>query len=289
MMRKIGFVKMAGAGNDFVLIDNLNKPSAVKKQAWSKLAARLCERKQAIGADGILLLEKSKKADFKMRIFNPDGSEAEMCGNGLRCAVLYMHERRAARSQGQHKKIKIEAKAGVYEAEVTGKHRVRIKMTEPKDICLNLPIEVSGREMKVSYIDAGVPHTVIFVQDLEKIDIESIGQEVRRHERFKPRGTNVDFVEFMDDKNINMRTYERGVEGETLACGTGAVASAVIANGACTLKSPEGGRRTKNDGINVHTKGGMLKVYFSCIDGKVKDVYLEGEAKKVYKGEVDYV
>ncbi|MFC1624575.1 diaminopimelate epimerase [Candidatus Omnitrophota bacterium] len=270
--RKLGFVKTVGAGNDFIIIDFRNSHVAPRTSS-SNLALSLCQRKTGIGADGLLVLEPSLKADFRMRIINADGSEAEACGNGLRCVALYAYERR--------KKISIETKAGIYEAEITGKNRVKIKMEEPKDLRCNLPIKVKSRSIKVNYIDTGVPHAVILVEGLGKIDVDGIGRDVRRNSKFKPRGTNVDFIEIIDDRNIRMRTYERGVEGETLACGTGAVASAIIANHA---------RGARSDEINVHTKGGVLKVYFKHTNnGKIKDVYLEGEAKEVYKGEVDHV
>ncbi len=264
-MKKIYFTKMVGAGNDFVLVDaNLN--------GYARLARTLCQRRTGVGADGLLVLERSKKYDFKMRIFNADGSEAEMCGNGLRCAALLA-------SKGK-KNLKIETIAGLYEAKITDKNRVKIKMEEPKGLKLNIPIIISKRKIRVGYADTGVPHVVIFVQGIEKIDIDSIGRGIRHHKMFKPRGANVDFVEIIDGKNIKMRTYERGVEGETLACGTGAVASAIIAR--CEM------RDTRCE-VNVYTKGGMLKVYFKKLGSKIKDVYLEGEAKIVYKGEVSYV
>jgi len=263
-MTKIKFTKMVGAGNDFVVIDSTHKD-------YSKLTKVLCQRRTGVGADGVLVLEKSKKADFKMRIFNADGSEAEMCGNGLRCAVLYV---------GKKRKVKIETMAGMYEAEITGKDSVRIKMAAPKDLKKDTGITVNGRAIKVNYIDAGVPHAVIFVEGLNGIDVDNIGRSIRYHDEFKPRGANVDFVEIIDDASIRIRTYERGVEAETLACGTGSVASAIIT----AL-----GSRLKAQGVNVHTKGGTLKVYFKKDGSKVKDVYLEGEAKIVYEGEVDYV
>lgn len=269
-MRKLRFTKMVAAGNDFLVIDARgsllpSRRTGKARKSWPDLVRSLCREKTGVGADGILVLEKSKKADFKMRIFNADGSVAEMCGNGLRCAVVFV---------GKKRKIKIETMAGVYEAEVTGKNRVKIKMEEPKDLKRDLAIEVKNRKVKVNYIDTGVPHVVVFVQGVDDIDVDSIGRSIRYHKRFKPRGTNVNFVEIIDDKNIKMRTYERGVEGETLSCGTGAVASA-IASGASK--------------VDVHTKGGILKVYFKKSGSKIKDIYLEGEARKVYQGEVDYV
>lgn len=262
-MRRLQFTKMVGTGNDFVVID-CRDASCAGCCELSSLAKNLCRQKTGIGADGLLVLEKSKKDDFKMRIFNADGSEAEMCGNGLRCAALYA---------GKKGKIKVETMAGMYEAQITGRDRVRIKMEEPKDLKQNLNIKVNKRIIRVNYIDTGVPHAVIFVHGIDDINVDPIGRNIRYHEEFKPRGTNVDFVEIIDNKNIKMRTYERGVEGETLACGTGAVASAIIAG--CP--------------VSVHAKGGILKVHFKNIKGKIKDVYLEGEARKVFTGEVDYV
>ncbi|MBU1147128.1 MAG: diaminopimelate epimerase [Candidatus Omnitrophica bacterium] len=259
---RLKFTKMVGAGNDFVVID-VRFSVFGSRFSIAKLAQFLCERKTGVGADGLLVLEKSKKADFRMRIFNADGSEAEMCGNGLRCAALYV---------GKKGKAKVETKAGIYEASITGKDRVKIKMEESKDLRLNFPIRVNDRCIRASYIDTGVPHTVVSVQGIEKIDVDSIGRSIRYHKEFKPAGTNVDFVEIIDDKNIKMRTYERGVEGETLACGTGAVAAAIVS---------VFGFRFSVFGIKVHTKGGILKVYISN-----KDIYLEGEARKVYYGSV---
>jgi len=191
----------------------------------------------------------------------------------------------------------------MYEAEITGKNRVRIKMAGPKDFKKDLCITVNGRAIKVNYIDTGVPHAVIFVEGIDKIDVDNIGRGIRYHDEFKPRGTNVDFVEIIDDTSIRMRTYERGVEGETLACGTGAVASAIIMCQVSPVPQGYGAGRCQEKSalraetynflcyqcVNVHAKGGILKVYFKKDGSKVKDVYLEGEAKIVYKGEVDYV
>ncbi len=266
-MEKLNFTKMVGAGNDFILLDSKVKGEGLRVKNYCQLARKLCDRKTGIGSDGILVLEKSKIADFKMNVINSDGSIAEMCGNGLRCAVLFL---------GNKRKVRVETKAGIYEGEITAKDRVKVKMQEPKDLRLNFPINVNGRKIKVNFINTGVPHTVVFVDGLDKIDVDAIGSAMRHHDEFKPKGTNVDFVEIMDDNNIKMRTYERGVEGETFACGTGAVASAIIS-------------RVKGEGlrvkINVHTLGGILKVEFQKIGNQIKNVYLEGEAKKVFTGQ----
>jgi len=258
-MKRLNFTKMVGAGNDFIVIED-------KVSGLPALARKLCDRKTGIGADGVLALEKTKRADFRMRVFNADGSEAEMCGNGLRCAVLFKGIKRTAR---------VETKAGIYEGEISAKDRVKVKMQEPTDPRLDFPIEVGGRKIKVNFINTGVPHAIIFVEGVDKIDAEGIGSQIRYHDEFKPKGTNVNFLEIIDDNNIKIRTYERGVEGETLACGTGSVASAIISG--TNLKGPD-------IKVNVHTRGGILKVEFQKIGGKIKNVYLEGEAKKVFIG-----
>jgi diaminopimelate epimerase len=255
-MPKISFTKMVASGNDFVVIERSQNPAINNPRI---LARSICDRKFGVGADGLLLLEKSKIADVRMRIFNPDGSEAEMCGNGARCSVLYVGRRNT----------KLETKAGIIQSQLKG-NSVKIKLTEPKDLKLNLPIKVNNRTLQVNFINTGVPHTVIFVADLDKIDVINLGRQIRFHKRFAPQGTNVDFVEALSNKSIKIRTYERGVEDETLACGTGIVASALITN---------------YQKINVHTKSGeILKVYFDKIGDKFRNVWLEGKAKIVYKG-----
>lgn len=271
-MEKMNFTKMVGAGNDFIILDR--RSLFVARGSLSKIAQFLCERKTGIGADGVLVIEKSKTADFRMRVFNADGSEAEMCGNGLRCAVLF---------SGIKQKMKVETKAGIYEGEITGEGRVKVKMEEPKDMKLNFPLKVNGRRIKVNFVNTGVPHTVVFVEGLDKIAVDIIGSAIRHHDEFKPKGANVNFVEIIDEDNIKIRTYERGVEGETLSCGTGSVASAVIAN----YKSPfdwSRGKQITDSKINVYTQGGVLKVEFKRVVSEVRDVYLEGEAKVVFEG-----
>ena len=250
---------MVASGNDFVVI-------ATPKLLT--LARKVCDRKYGIGADGLLLLEKSKKADIRMRIFNVDGSEAEMCGNGARCTALW----------AKSKNLKIETKAGIIESEVVNSN-VKIKLTDPKDIKLGIPIRVNNRLLKLDFINTGVPHAVIFVEGLEKIEVSALGREIRYHRQFAPAGTNVNFVEVVDNNSIQVRTYERGVEDETLACGTGSVASALI----FALKS---GAHEK---IKVHTRGGeIIRVYFMLQRNRFSDVWLEGKVSMVFKGEFLY-
>lgn len=269
----IKFTKAVATGNDFIIIDN--RESGIGDRG-PELARKLCDRKYGVGADGLLLVEKSVSADFKMRIFNPDGSEAEMCGNGSRCIALYANTKKIAPDE-----MHIETLAGILNACVKGEE-VRIRLTDPKDIQWNLCLMIQECPYKVSLANTGVPHVVHFVKDLESVEVKNLGPKMRYHEEFSPHGANVDFVKVIDkNKNrIAVRTYERGVENETLACGTGAVASAIIAAEAERLASP----------ITVETRSKeLLKVYFDIVEGEFKNVYLEGKAQLVYEGETKNV
>lgn len=264
--KNIKFTKAVATGNDFVIVDNRNMSLAVSR---SLLAKKICNRKYGIGADGLLLIEKSKKADFSMRIFNPDGSEAKMCGNGSRCTALYAASKKIAAPI-----MTIDTLAGILKASVKD-DIVKIRLTDPKNIKWNLCLMIDKCPYKLNFVDTGVPHTIFFVKDLDNVDVKNIGSFIRHHGEFSPEGTNADFVEIVDGGNIRIRTYERGVEDETLACGTGAVAGAVISAEAEKMPSP----------IIVHTRSGeKLKVYFDIIDGNFTNVYLEGKAKLVYEG-----
>jgi len=270
--KKINFVKLVGAGNDFVFIDN--RVCRITSAAQLKdLACKMCDRKFGVGADGLLVLEKSGIADSKMRIFNADGSEAQMCGNGARCFAYYLS---GGKQPGKSLSLVLETKAGLVKAHVNG-DIIKVNITQPKGLKLGIPLKVSGRDIKVDFINTGVPHAVIFVEGLDKIDVKSIGREIRYHRFFAPAGTNVNFVEITGPDSIKIRTYERGVEDETLACGTGSTAAALIAG----LKVP--GQVSK---FNVHTAGGeILKIYFTRVGKNFKDVWLEGRAKLIYRGE----
>ncbi|MCM8784174.1 MAG: diaminopimelate epimerase [Candidatus Omnitrophica bacterium] len=280
-MDKVDFVKMVASGNDFVLIEGKRKKQQLAN--YSDLAKKICERKFGVGADGILIVDKSTVADFKMRIFNPDGSEAEMCGNGLRCVALFAKSKiknyATKISREKSKNFRIETEAGILEATVEG-DKVKIKMIEPKDLKMDISLYIGGEKYIVHYINTGVPHAILFVNDLKNTNVKGLGKIIRFHPRFLPQGTNVDFVEVKDRRNILLRTYERGVEDETLACGTGAVASAIISN----LKLKKS-RMEKNCEIKVLTQGGeILKVFFERKDDNFKNVWLEGNAKIVFKG-----
>jgi diaminopimelate epimerase len=283
-MSEIQFTKMVASGNDFVAVSCLKgSKCSIPNPKLASFAKTVCDRKYGAGADGLLVLEDSKKADFKMRIFNPDGSEPNMCGNGARCAALYFgtrFSRLGARPKTENRKprtglLKFETGAGVIEAEVKGSV-VRLKMTDPKDLWANIDLNIGTQFYKVHYINTGVPHTVFFVGNVDTINVKDVGKQVRFHKHFQPAGTNANFAQAIDAKTIRVRTYERGVEDETLACGTGSVASALLSY---YLKI------TKKAPVSVETKGGeVLKVYFDLKNNKFSNVWLEGSARVVYEG-----
>ncbi|OGS03639.1 MAG: diaminopimelate epimerase [Elusimicrobia bacterium RIFOXYA1_FULL_47_7] len=272
MKKTIKFAKISAAGNDFILVDNRKK---VVPRDVSSLARKWCHRKFSIGADGLMLLEESPKVDFRMRFYNSDGSVAAMCGNGGRSIARFAHILGVA---GKH--MVFESDAGLISASMVGKN-VRLRLSEPKDARLDFTLKVEKKEFAASFINTGVPHTVIFVNDIEKADVDTLGRMVRYHREFAPQGTNVNFVEKKDAHSIYVRTYERGVEGETLACGTGVTASAIISALRGIIKPP----------VNCLTRGGdVLKVSFTLnhegdLLSPVSSVYLEGPAEVSFWGE----
>lgn len=267
-MRTVDFVKMVASGNDFVIIEN--SKAKISNSALPSFAKEICERNLGVGADGLLVIEPSEKADFKMRVLNPDGSEAEMCGNGARCVALF-----AKQSKIVDGDMQIDTLSGIIEAQVTD-DKVKIKVQNPRDIKLDFDLNIEGKDYKMSFVNTGVPHTVLFVEKLGSFDVKRLGRAIRYNGNFAPRGTNVNFVEVGNGNSIKVRTYERGVEDETLACGTGCVASAVISSMSKELKSP----------ISCLTKSGeTLKVYFDRAGDNFKNVYLEGSAKIVFIGQ----
>ena len=269
-MKRIPFQKMAGAGNNFLVID------APKNIDLKKLALKACDRMNGIGADGILIFDKSKKADYKMRIINADGSEAEMCGNGARCMAVYIVNHKKPKK----KLFAMETLAGNILGEAKG-NIASVRLSDPKNHRTDIPLNVLGRKITVQYIDTGVPHTIIFVNDIDKIDVKKIGEAVRNHEAFKPRGTNVNFVEQVSDTLINVRTYERGVEDETQACGTGSVASAIITY----LKANPNVENKEKNHIKVCTTGKeILEITFDIINRRSTNVWLKGSAILIAEG-----
>lgn len=273
-MNQIEFTKMVATGNDFVLADNRDKKIENRIKNLSRFAKEVCARKYSVGADGLLLLESSLKADIAMRIFNPDGSEVTMCGNGSRCIAYYAVKKSIAGSP-----MTIEAKAGILSAQVSN-NLVSVEMTPPKGLKNKFSLSIDGRAIELGFVNTGVPHAIDFVDELKAVDVKDIGRKIRFHKEFAPEGTNANFVKVTDRHNILIRTYERGVEDETLACGTGAVAGAIMASERGYADSP----------IGVKTWGGeILRVHFKKEKGVYKEVFLEGEVKLIYEGRLGNV
>ncbi|HID95448.1 MAG TPA: diaminopimelate epimerase [Candidatus Latescibacteria bacterium] len=265
-MARLKFTKMTGAGNDFIVFDSRDGKIPEDR---SEFVRRICQRRLSIGADGVLIVEASDKADFKMRYYNADGGEAEMCGNGGRCVSRYAYLKKIA-----PRKMTFETIAGLHYSEVVGED-VRLRMLDPHDINLRFGIELNEEEVTVNFANTGVPHVVLFVDNVSSVDVRTLGERIRNHKKFMPEGTNANFVQIIDPNHIKVRTYERGVEGETLACGTGVVAAAVIGGLLGRLKSP----------AEALTQSGItLKVHFDIIDNSVKNVFLEGDAKIIFEG-----
>lgn len=262
---RMSFSKYTGCGNDFILIDNR---LAIFPHREKALIQELCQRTSGIGADGIVLLEASKKADFKMRIFNSDGSEAEMCGNGIRCLLKFVHELGFPR-----KMYTIETMKKILQATFMGED-ISIQMGLPTDMSWDLEIPLKQQSYVLHHLNTGVPHAVLFVKNIETIDVRQIGGEIRHHPLFSPRGVNVTFAQIEPKGTLSVRTFERGVEDETFACGTGATAAALASAHKYGLRSP----------IQVQTRSKeILEIGFSSPG----NVTLTGAAKLVFRGEVN--
>lgn len=264
------FTKMNGAGNDFILADN----RAGSIQLTPEQVARLCHRQRGIGADGLMLLVpcKSGKAEWAWEFWNSDGSRAEMCGNGARCFARYIQ-----RLTGASQRVTFETVAGVIIATFHGE-RVTINLTPPHGLRLAEQVPMSCGTTAIHSLNTGVPHAVIFVPDADKAMVHQLGAEVRYHEHFKPKGTNVNFAQVLGPNHIRVRTYERGVEGETLACGTGVSAAAMIASRVHGFTSP----------VKVLVQGGdTLEVSFTAAGDGFTNVCLNGPADFSFEGRVE--
>ncbi len=275
----IPFVKMSGTGNDFIIIDH--RDPFINEADQSEFARIVCRRKFSVGADGLILIENSETADFRWQFYNGDGSEAEMCGNGARCAARFAFEKNIASAT-----MRFETTAGEIEAFVLGGpgESVKIRLTAPEDLRLNIPVTVGSMKQTLHFINTGVPHTVVLVNDAGDVPVADWGREIRFHETFQPAGTNTNFAQVISSDTLMVRTYERGVEGETMACGTGAVASALITAYLKQAKPP----------VTVITSGGEeLTIHFS-FTGEGNDrkldlaagIFLEGPAKTIYEGKL---
>ncbi|MBC7427003.1 MAG: diaminopimelate epimerase [Bacteriovorax sp.] len=264
---KIKFTKFNATGNDFIVIDNRNLAfDANDKARWAKL----CSLKTGIGADGVLLLEKSTKADFKMRYINADGGEVEMCGNGARAITAFAHETLEVKKE----LYKFETMNGIYECAIDAVYGYRLKMTELYDMDkINLQdLDQPMKAKKSLYMNTGVPHAVFEIEKILEYPVFANGKAVRYDIRF-PKGSNANFFEVISPKHIRIRTYERGVENETLSCGTGATATALAAAAFYNW----------NDEVVLETLGGKLAVKFS---EDLKDIYLCGQVEKIFTGTI---
>jgi diaminopimelate epimerase len=263
------FTKMNGAGNDFVLIDN--------RQQSLKLSppriAHLCDRHRGIGADGVIILVPcvSAKADWAWSFYNSDGSTGEMCGNGARCFARFVQK-----LTGITRDFTFETEAGIISASFQGE-RVTVSLTTPKELKLDQKLPLRAGTETIHSLNTGVPHAVLFVPDADQAMVQALGPEIRRHQHFAPGGTNVNFVQVLGENHIRVRTFERGVEGETLACGTGVTASALIASKVHRFNSP----------VRVKVQGGdELAVSFNGSNGNFSDVRLTGPADFVFEGRI---
>lgn len=266
----LDFTKMNGAGNDFVLLDN----RAGKISLTTEQVVRLCDRHRGVGADGVMLLVPARggKADWAWDFYNSDGSVAEMCGNGARCFARYVQK-----TTGTTRNLTFETVAGIISASFNG-DLVTVNLTPPQDLKLGQTVPLAAGTATIHSLNTGVPHAVLFVIDADKAMVLQQGAEIRRHAHFAPRGTNVNFVQVLGPNHIRVRTFERGVEGETLACGTGVSASAMVAARVHGFTSP----------VKVQVQGGdQMEVSFAEKDGAFADVRLTGPADFVFTGRID--
>jgi diaminopimelate epimerase len=263
MLKNIEFEFYTGSGNDFIIINNFNGELNVDE--IRPLIPKVCARGVSIGADGFIVLERSDEADFEWRLFNPDGSVPEMCGNGSRCAARYAYLNGIA-----NKTMRFKTVAGIIRAEIKEGTNVKVELTKPSGMLLDKDFELAGKYNSYCFVNTGVPHVVLYDDDLDNAEVGAIGRIVRFHNLFSPKGTNVNFAKVTGESSLRIRTYERGVEGETLACGTGATACAVVSCAKGLLRSP----------VKVTTSGGLdLTVYVES-----DAVFLEGEARRLSKG-----
>ena len=264
----VRFAKMHGAGNDFVLIDERDGTFPCRREVLAALGAR----GTGVGCEGIILVQKSDRLDFRMKFFNPDGSEAEMCGNGARCVAAFAREIGAAKSD----RMRFETLAGDVQAEI-----LHPATSHPRNLATSQLVKVEmppPKDLRRNFINSGVPHCIVPIADLAKADVAGEGRRIRYSDEFAPDGTNVDFVAYHAPDQADIRTYERGVEAESGACGTGAVAAALVGVAQYGLRFP----------VRVHTVKGYELVIGGAFDGKgFRSVTLTGPVAHVFSGEID--
>ncbi|QTA88568.1 diaminopimelate epimerase [Desulfonema magnum] len=269
MLKHIDFHKLSGCGNDFIIIDNRKK--IVEETNFSQFVANVCRRKMSAGADGLILVEPSETADFKWQFFNSDGTRAEMCGNGARCAARFAYVNGIAGPE-----MSFETEVGLISAHVIN-DRVKINVPDPTALRTDFPLELEEKQLSVSRVNTGVPHVIIETDSPDDAQVIKLGREIRFHKDFAPEGTNVNFVCSHKDGTLTNRTYERGVEDETLACGTGCIGAAIVMASKSKTKSP----------TRVNTRsGGYLTIHYKQKQDQFYDIYLEGDARIIYRGEL---
>ena len=265
----IPFTKMQGAGNDFIVIESFDAAISLSPDQ----IRQLCHRRFGIGADGLILLAKSPKSDFdaQMIYFNANGSRGEMCGNGVRCLAAAAFDR----GFGKNDKLRILTDAGPVKAALLKNDLYEVDMPEPTDFKLKIELEIIGKQLLLHLINTGVPHIVHFCNDIDTINLANLGPAIRYHDAFSPQGVNVNIAQIDTDQTIRIRTYERGVENETLACGTGATATALIAHLLHKIEKP----------VPIEVASGeILTVDFEKSGGQFSNVTLSGPAKTVFHG-----
>ncbi len=274
-MKHIPFFKMTGSGNDFIIIDNRSR--LIETDRFRELARLACRRRLSVGADGLIFIEDDPEVDFVWRFFNADGSEAEMCGNGARCAARFAHLNGIARDR----LITFRTLAGIIRAEIKWE-RVKVLMPRPQRLTMDITLQVEALSLPLDFIDTGVPHVVHFVPNqsaLDSIDVFRLGRTLRHHLYFQPSGTNVDFGAVLDSHHMAVRTYERGVEAETLACGTGCIAAVLLASARNLVVSPVDVLTQSRETLTVHFERSSTRGV-----SEFSEVFLEGDARVVYEG-----
>jgi len=266
MNTSLPFWKMHGAGNDFILVDDRKGTFPCSDGAFIR---DITHRRTGVGSDGVILIQDEPSADFRMRFFNPDGGEVEMCGNGARCVARLANEIGAA-----PKDMAFQTVAGLIRASVND-GLVTLTMTPPKDWRLNFSLDIEGTTYTAHFVNSGVPHVVIEVEDVASVDLQRLGAAIRYHTAFAPAGTNANFIQVTGPDSLTVRTYERGVEGETLACGTGMVACGLIAGKLGRVSHP----------VRITcASGDVLSVDYTDAGDDAGDVRLTGPAVHVFQG-----
>ncbi|MBA3816706.1 MAG: diaminopimelate epimerase [Parachlamydiaceae bacterium] len=273
------FFKYSGCGNDFILIDNRHQLFNIYT-AKTEVIVQICHRRLGIGADGIILLENSQKADFRMRIFNADGSEAEMCGNGLRCLVRFIQDLGIPGNN-----FLIETMHQLIPTTILEKY-ISAEMPAPKNCRFFEQLQIEETSYIIHYLDTGVPHAIIFVEDLHDNQLMLIAPQIRYHPHFLPKGTNVNFATINSNNEVEVRTYERGVEGETLACGTGAAAVAIAAAHVHGLKSPISIRPKSGDIIYIYFPEAVYSLSEETFLSNPRGLTMSGPAVRVFNGNI---